>query len=146
MNTADGATSSGGNIYWIKATNNLIRNLKKKISVLIDRLKETHEELSKPPISNLAQLLSEYYTNRNTGAWSQKAKIGNFKELNEICNYLMLNKLTTPEELQERVYVLSDRIDILKSSMRGKSDSMKALDELLRMVQFYTDGKPLPTS
>lgn len=81
------------------------------------------------------QLLSEYYTNRNAGAWSQKAKIGNLKEFNEIINYLMQNKLTTPEELQDRVSVLGDRIDTLKNSMRGKSDRMKELDELLRMAQ-----------
>lgn len=55
----------------------------------------------------------------------------------------MQNKLTTPEELQERVSVLSDRIDTLKSSMCGKSDRMKELDELLHMVQFYTEGKPV---
>ncbi len=30
-------------------------------------------------------------------------------------NYLMQNKLTTPEELQERVSALSERIDTLKS-------------------------------
>ena len=55
----------------------------------------------------------------------------------------MQNKLTTPEELQERVSALSERIDTLKSSMRGKSERMKELDELLRMVQFYTKGKPV---
>ena len=136
-------TDKGDLNRWIKATNDLIRNLKKKISVLLDWLKEAHEELSKPQAPNLAQLLSEYYTNRNARAWSQKAKIGNLKEFNEIVNYLMQNKLTTPEELQERVSVLSDRIDTLKSSMCGKSDRMKELDELLRMVQFYTEGKPV---
>ena len=136
-------TNKGDLNRWIKATNDLIRNLKKKISALLDWLKEAHEELSKPQAPNLAQLLSEYYTNRNARAWSQKAKIGNLKEFNEIVNYLMQNKLTTPEELQERVSVLSDRIDTLKSSMRGKSDRMKELDELLRMVQFYTEGKPV---
>ena len=102
--------------------------------------------MSKPQAPNLAQLLSEYYTNRNAGAWSQKAKIGNLKEFNEIVNYLMQNKLTTPEELQERVSALSDRIDTLKSDLRDKSDRMKELDERLRMVQFYTEASPLPIS
>ena len=55
----------------------------------------------------------------------------------------MQNKLTTTEELHEHVSVLSDQIDTLKNSMRGKSDRMKELDELLRMVQFYTEGKPV---
>ena len=86
-------TDKGDLNRWIKATNDLIRNLKKKISVLLDWLKEAHEELSKPQAPNLAQLLSEYYTNRNARAWSQRAKIGNLKEFNEIVNYLMQNKL-----------------------------------------------------
>ena len=55
----------------------------------------------------------------------------------------MQNNLTTPEQLQERVSALSDRIDILKNDLRGKSDRMKELEELLRMVQFYADGKPV---
>lgn len=136
-------TDKGDLNRWIKKINDLIRNLKKKISALLDWLKEAHEELGKPQAPNLAQLLSDYYSGRNARAWSQKAKIGNLKEFNEILNYLMQNKLTTPEELQERVSVLSDRIDTLKNSMRGKSDRMKELDELLRMVQFYTEGKPI---
>ena len=136
-------TDKGDLNRWIKATNDLIRNLKKKISALLDWLKEAHEELSKPQVPNLAQLLSEYYTNRNAGAWSRKAKIGNLKEFNEICNYLMQNKLTTPRIAGACVYACSDRIDTLKNSMRGKSNRMKELDELLRMVQFYTEGKPI---
>ena len=126
-----------------KTTNALIGKLKKKIAALIDWLKEAHEELTKPQAPNLAQLLSEYYTSRSAGAWSRKAKIGNLKEFNEICNYLMQNDLTTPEQLQERVSALSDRIDILKNALRGKSERIKELNELLRMVQFYADGKPV---
>ena len=136
-------TDKGDFNRWVKTTNALIGKLKKKITALLDWLKEAHEELNKSQAPNLAQLLSEYYTNRSAGAWSRKAKIGNLKEFNEICNYLMQNNLTTPEQLQERVSALSDRIDTLKSTLRGKSDRMKELDELLRMVQFYADGKPV---
>ena len=106
----------------------MIGKLKKKIAALLDWLKEAHEELTKPQAPNLAQLLSEYYTNRSTGAWSRKAKIGNLKEFNEICNYLVQNNLTTPEQLQERVSALSDRIDVLKSALSDKSDRMKELE------------------
>lgn len=41
-------TNKGDLNHWIKVTNDLIRNLKKKISALLDWLKEAHEELSKP--------------------------------------------------------------------------------------------------
>lgn len=136
-------TDKGDLNRWIKATNNLIRNLKKKIASLLDWLKEAHEELNKPQAPNLAQLLSEYYTRRNTGAWSQKAKTGNLKEFNQTANFLMQNKLYTVEDLHERVSVLNNQIDALKSSLRGKSNRMKELDDLLRMVQFYTEGKPV---
>ncbi len=136
-------TDKGDLNRWIKATNDLIRNLKKKISALLDWLKKAHEEWSKQQAPNLAQLLSEYYTSRNAGAWSKKAKTGNLKEFNRTVNFLMQNKLYTVEDLQERVSALNDQIDTLKSSLRGKSDRMKELDELLRMMQFYTEGKPV---
>lgn len=97
----------------IGVTNNLIRNLKKKISSLLDWLKETNEELNKPQVPNLAQLLGEYYDIRNAGAWSQKAKVSNLKEFNETVNYLMQNKLYTAEDLRERMSDFSDSIDSL---------------------------------
>ena len=87
--------------------------------------------------------LSEYYTNRNAGAWSQKAKIGNLKEVNEICNYLMQNKLTTPEELQERVSMLSDRIDTLKNSCVANPTARKSWTNFSVWCSFYTEGKPI---
>ena len=136
-------TDKGDLNRWIKATNDRIRNLKKKISALLDWLKEVHEELSKPQAPSLAQLLNDYYTSRNANAWSRKAKVSNLKEFSEIINYLSENDLTTPEDLQQRVSALNERITDLKESMRGKSDRMKKLDELLRMVQFYTEGKPV---
>ena len=92
-------TDKGDLNRWIKATNNLIRSLRKKIVSLLDWLKEAHEELNKPQAPNLAQLLSEYYTNRNAGAWSQKAKTGNLKEFNQTVNFLMQNRLYTVEDL-----------------------------------------------
>ena len=136
-------TNKGDLNRWIKATNDLIRNLKKKIFVLLDWMKEVHEELSKPQAPSLAQLLNDYYTSRNANAWSRKAKVSNLKEFSEIINYLTENNLTTPEDLHQRVSALNDRITDLKESMRGKSDRMKELDELLRMVEFYADGKPV---
>ena len=143
METKGICTDKGDLNRWIKATNALIRNLKKKISAMLDWLKEVHGELTKPQPPTLAQILSEYYTNRNAGAYSQKAKINNLKEFNGGINYLSQNELRTPEELQERVSALRERIDTLKKDLRCKSDRMKELDELLRMAAFYADGKPV---
>lgn len=143
MESKDIRTNKGDFNRWIKATNDRIRNLKKKISALLDWLKEVHEELSKPQVPNLAQILGEYYSERNAGAWSQKAKVKNLKEFNEIVNYLLQHNLTSPEDLQERVSALDQHIDTLKETLREKSDRMKELDEFLRMVQFYAAGKPV---
>ncbi len=136
-------TDKGDFNRWIKATNDRIRNLRKKISALLDWLKEAHEELKKPQTPNLAQILGEYYSERNAGAWSQRAKVQNLKEFNEVCNYLLQHNLTSLEDLQESVSALDQHIATLKENLRGKSNRMKELDELLRMVQFYAAGKPV---
>lgn len=143
METKGIHTDKGDFNRWIKATNDRIHNLRKKISALLDWLKEAHEELKKPQTPNLAQILGEYYSERNAGAWSQRAKVQNLKEFNKVCNYLLQHNLTSLEDLQERVSALDQHIATLKGYFRGKSNRMKELDELLRMVQFYAAGKPV---
>lgn len=99
-------TNKGEFNCWIKATNALIGKLEKKFELLLDWLKEVHEELNKTKAPNLAELLGDYYNNLSIGASYQKAKIGNLKDFNEICTYLMQNNLTTSEQLQKCIYAL----------------------------------------
>lgn len=80
-------TEKGEFNRWIKATNAVIKDIRKKISLLFDWITEIKAELAKPQTPDLVSLLNDYYTQRKAGAYSQKGKISNLKEMNETYNY-----------------------------------------------------------
>ena len=80
-----------------------IRDIKKKIALLFDWIAEAKAELAKPQAPDLVSLLNAYYTQRKAGAYSQKGKISNLKEINETFNYLRANGIYTLEDLESHV-------------------------------------------
>ena len=90
-------TDKGEFNHWIKATNSLIQSVRKKIAALLDWLKEAKEEMSKPQTPDLISLLQMYFDQRNSGAYSQKARANNLKELSEIITFLQENGITDVE-------------------------------------------------
>ena len=121
----------------------MFREAKQKIVALIDWLKEIKAELSKPQPPTLVELLSAYYDNRNKGAYSSKARIANLKRLSEAVSYLETKGLYTADDLDAALHTMQDKIDTLKKSASGKQARIKELDELLRMADYYEDGKPV---
>ena len=79
-------TEKGEFNRWIKATNAVIRDIKKKIALLFDWIAEAKAELAKPQAPDLVSLLNAYYTQRRAGAYSQKDKVSNLKEIVR-CNF-----------------------------------------------------------
>ena len=136
-------TDKGDLNRWIRKTNAMLREAKQKIAALIGWLKELKAELSKPQPPTLVELLSAYYDNRNKGAYSSKARIANLKKLSEAVSYLEARHLYTADDLDSALHTMQSKIDTLKKSAFGKQARIKELDELLHMVQFYTDGKPV---
>ena len=70
-------TEKGEFNRWIKATNAVIRDIKKKITSLMGWIADMKAELAKPQAPDLVSLLNAYYTQRKAGAYSQKGKISN---------------------------------------------------------------------
>ena len=136
-------TNKGDLNRWIRKTNAMLREAKQKIAALIDWLKEVKAELSKPQPPTLVELLSAYYDNRNKGAYSSKARIANLKRLSEAVSYLETKGLYTADDLDAALHTMQDKIDTLKKSASGKQARIKELDELLRMADYYEDGKPV---
>jgi len=64
-------TDKGEFNRWIKATNSVIRDIKKKVAALLDWLKEVKDELSKPKSPNLITRLQMYFDQRKASAYSQ---------------------------------------------------------------------------
>ena len=137
------ATEKGQLNRWIRATNRLMADLKRKIKALAAWLAEVKEELKTPPQTNLADFLIAYLNRRNASAWSKKARTGNLKEFNAIYNYLMENKLYSVEELENRLASVSTEFDALSAAQKARSARMRELQELLRQAEHYERTKPI---
>ena len=137
------ATDKGDLNRWIKATNALLKDLKRRIAALLGWLGEVREELSKPQTPTLADLLGAYYGARNTGAWSNKGKVGNLQKFADTVNYLTEQKLYTVDDLEARVTSHSEWIEELKASMGGKRERMEELKDLLEQAGRYRERKPI---
>ena len=141
---ARGIRTEKGNLNrWISATNRMIRRITKSISELLGWVKEIRAELSKPQSPTLAQILGDYYSDHNAGAYSQKAKTGNLKRYTEDFSYLQSKNILTVEQLHEYVSAMSGRVHDLNASLREKSEQMKELKNLLRLAEDYTRLKPI---
>ena len=136
-------TDKGDLNRWIRKTNAMLREAKQKIAFLIGWLKEVKDELSTPQPPTLVELLSAYYDTRNKGAYSSKARIGNLKKFSEAISYLESKQLRTTEDLDTLLNAMQEQIDAPKESASGKQARIKELDELLRMADYYQQGKPV---
>ena len=122
-------TEKGELNRWIKATNRLMQDVRKKIKALFVWMAEVKEELSKPQTPSLAD----------------KARTGNLKQFAEAVNYLTENKLLTLEDLQERLSSVNEEFEALSDSMKKKSARIKELQELIREGENYQRLKPVHT-
>ena len=82
---ARGIKTDKGNLNrLIRATNQKLREIARRIKELLQGLAEIKEQLNAPQSPVLADLLTQRLEQRNAGAWSNKAKIGNLKEFSEL--------------------------------------------------------------
>ncbi|MBQ8239468.1 MAG: MobA/MobL family protein [Bacteroides sp.] len=136
-------TDKGDFNRWIKATNSVIREIKKKIAALLDWLKETKEELSKPQTPDLISLLQIYFNQRNAGAYTQKAKANNLKELSEIITFLQEHVITGVESLEAFISERRSIVDEKKTRLDSQTAEMKDLQKLPDAWDTYMRLKPV---
>lgn len=136
-------TDKGEFNRWIKATNSVIRDIKKKIAALLDWLKEVEDELNKPKAPNLITLLQMYFDQRNAGAYSQRAKINNLKEYSELCQYLLDHGITDITALETHLYDFRTITDSLKKKLDAQTAEMKMLRKILEYFDDYKRLKPV---
>ena len=136
-------TEKGEFNRWIKATNAVIRDIRKKIALLSDWIKEIKAELAKPQTPDLVFLLRAYYSKRSAGAYSQKGKISNLKEMNDTFNYLRANGIYTLEDLESRVSEHSAATESLKKTLDEQTARMKAIKQLYDSSAAFQSLKPV---
>ena len=136
-------TAKGDFNRWVRKTNAMLREAKNKITSLLKWLKAVKEELSKPQPPMLNDLLMTYYNNRNNGAYSTKAKTANLQRYADAFRFLQAKQLFTTDDLDTALHSMQNSISAMKASAGEKQSRIKELDELLRMAQYYVDGKPV---
>lgn len=136
-------TDKGEHNRWIKSASAMLRTLGERIKTLVDWLNNTRAKLDKPYSPSLAKLLAEYYDERNAGAWSNKAKVGNLKRLTSAIAYLGENGLHTLADLESRLDSLHSSLDDAKAVLDANKKRSKELRELLRHAELYERFKPL---
>ena len=136
-------TDKGEHNRWIKSASAMLRTLGERIKTLVDWLNNTRAKLDKPYSPSLAKLLADYFDARNTGAWSNKAKVGNLKRLTSAIVYLNENGLHTTADLEARLDSLHSSLDEIKTTLDANKKRSKELRELLRYAELYNRFKPL---
>lgn len=136
-------TEKGELNRWIKATNRLIRDLRKKIAALKDWMNEIREELSKPEVPPLIQLLCDHFEKRSQNAYSNKGKVRNLKQFSEVINFLEQQNIHTLDDLNSRVESISEKFHTLSDSLQAKSKRMDELKKLIQTAETYRELKPI---
>lgn len=136
-------TDKGDFNRWVRKTNAMLREAKNKIASLPEWLKTVKEELSKPQPPMLNDLLMTYYNNCNKGAYSTKAKTANLQRYADAFRFLQEKQLFTTDDLDAVLHSMQNSISAMKASAGEKQSRIKELVELLRMAQYYVDGKPV---
>ena len=129
-------TEKGSLNRWIKATNKMILAAEEKVLTMKNWVSENHQ-------SSLIQSLNAHNSIRNTGAYSQTAKIKNLKELTDDINFLKANGIETFEDLQDKITELGVQVDGFKARSNKKSARLKEIDNLLIWAQHYAENKPV---
>ena len=136
-------TDKGEFNRWIKTTNSLIQSVRKKIATLLDWLKEAKAELSSLQTPDLFSLLQAYFDQRNSGAYSQRAKVNNLKEHSELCQYLFDHGITDIATLESHVSNLRSTTDSLKKKLDAQTAEMKMLRKIPEYFEDYKRLKPV---
>lgn len=136
-------TDKGKLNRWITKTRRMIADLKAGIRALLEALAEIRAEMKKFDTENIAVLLNTYYDRRNAGAYSKKARAGNFKEQVETFNYLQARKINTIDDLRNAVSALGDRVSERQKTLRDIEARMKELTQLVRYAEDEKLLKPL---
>ena len=136
-------TEKGEFNRWIKATNALIRQIRNRLSSLLDWVKEIRTELAKPQSPDLASLLNAYYAMRGAKSYSRSGKVANLKEFSETVSYLQSCELYTLDDLEARVSAHRENVDGLKKTLDGQTARMKEIRQLYDSSAAFQSLKPV---
>lgn len=137
------ATDKGSLNRLIRATNQKLREIARRIRELLQGLAEIKEQLNAPQSPVLADLLTQRLERRNAGAWSNKAKLGNLKEFSELVLILQERGIVTLADYESYMKSYQQKSTAMTAALNVKSDRMKELNELIRFAGEFKRLTPI---
>ena len=128
------ATDKGSLNRLIRATNQKLREIARRITELLQGIVEIKERLNTPQSPVLADLLTQRLERRNAGAWSNKAKIGNLKEFSELVLILQERGIVTLADFDAYMQDFQQKSAAMTTALNARSARMKELGKLIRFA------------
>ena len=141
---ARGISTDKGNLNrMIRATNRILREIAQKIKEILAAIEETNRKMRESSSPVLSEILMRRMEERNAGAWSNKAKLGNLKEASHLLILLQERSIFTLEDFENYMKSYQEKSSAMTAALRAKSDRMKELEELIRFAESFNELKPV---
>ena len=143
-------TEKGEFNRFVRATNEILKSIRRKLSELSAWIRETREELSRQELSpSVTELLLAYMEQMRVGAMAfsksarNKATVTTLKDVTSAVAYLETSRIVTVAELQNHLEDLSGQTDRLLASMKEKSAGIRTLKDALAQYKAYSSLLPV---
>ena len=146
---ARGIKTDKGNLNrLIRATNQKLREIARRIKELWEIIQEVKEQLEKEEQAarqspNLIEILIQNWEQRNAGAWSLKAKAKNFHDYSTLLEFLKERKLYRLADLEKYMDGIKEKSNSMNAELKAKSSRMKELQNLIRYADDFKRLRPL---
>ena len=146
---ARGIKTDKGNLNrLIRATNQKLREITKRIKDLWEIIQEAEAQLEKEEQAarqspNLITILNQYLEQRNAGACSNRAKVKNLQDYAQLFNMLYERRLVTLANFENYMCDFQDKSNTMTAELKKMSVRMKELSDLIRYVDDFKRLKPL---
>ena len=146
---ARGIKTDKGNLNrLIHATNQKLREIARRIKELWEIIQEAKAQLEKEEQAarqspNLIEILIQNWEQRNTGAWSLKAKAKNFHDYSTLLEFLKERKLYRLADLEKYMDGMKEKSNSMNAELKTKSSRMKELQNLIRYADDFKRLRPV---
>ena len=137
-----GIKTERGNINReIMVTNNLLRQLKARISKIE---KWIEEERNTPEVPTLADVISDILNRREqTGQQSRYGAINNLKQVADMLNFLQENKIMDLDGLHKHIIAMHNKQSAIRDKLIPKERRLKALAEHIKQADLYFEHRAI---
>ena len=138
-----GGTEKGDFNRWVRATNKMMELVQEHLENLTDWIGTLDAEMSGDRPKTLAEMMNAYYDRRNAGAYSQKAKVNNLKEMSQMLLYLQENNIATLDDARLMVQEYNSAFTGMQNDLKSRGERLKELRKLLTYADTVDKHRPV---